>query len=479
MSVEIETVQKEIKNVHLSLPIKESLSEEQINQQKKEARKSRYNNWNGELNEDLFSEMKNHLITSIDIDYDKDDYYQGFIKWDEEGITETSSILDISKERLMDIVDNQKTLSYEEIEEILSIDPNFLVSVMTLVTNNYLINSKLIRTEKLEDPSDFEIIPFLFTHKEERLMLMGRTLLVELRDAQYKKGKYSGSLTKLIQDIESIICQFNLLLVKDVAHKNGHFIEFDDAFQAGNTGLLRGLYKFDVDTGNKFSTYAKWWIKQSVKREDYKNRSTVRLPIYMTDKLIIYYNCEKQLTKEGKGHTFEDVIKRMEINEERSISGREKNNIKKAWLANKTVSLDKDNSPNDNDNNLYMIVSSQQTPTEELVIKNQHYEIVQQKIEESNLTTREKKLIELRFGLNGNIAHTLGEISELFSLSQERVRQIETVAMRKLGKETSKIETKKDREFKQLCKEAKLTPLENDIIQLRKGITDGVKYNYT
>jgi DNA-directed RNA polymerase sigma subunit (sigma70/sigma32) len=51
--------------------------------------------------------------------------------------------------------------------------------------------------------------------------------------------------------------------------------------------------------------------------------------------------------------------------------------------------------------------------------------------------------------------------------------------MRKLGKETSKIETKKDREFKQLCKEAKLTPLENDIIQLRKGITDGVKYNYT
>lgn len=219
----------------------------------------------------------------------------------------------------------------------------------------------------------------------------------------------------------------NLKLVVSIAKQfTGRGVPLMDLIAEGNLGLIKAVDKFDYRRGNRFSTYASWWIRQSVSRSIADQGRTIRLPVHMIELVNKWLRTTRQLTqKYGRRPTTSEVAKEMGVSEDK---------VKRiAKLAQKPTSLETPLSEDDDEYQLLDLLAdiNASSPNDQIDHELQWEEVMKLL---DNLRDREKEILILRFGLNDNIPRTLEEIGEKFGLTRERVRQIEAESISKLRK---------------------------------------------
>jgi len=255
-----------------------------------------------------------------------------------------------------------------------------------------------------------------------------RMYLKEIGKVQLLTGNEESELAQRMAegDIEARrrLAEANLRLVVSIAKRYvGRGMLFLDLIQEGNLGLIKAVEKFDHEKGFKFSTYATWWIRQAITRAIADQARTIRIPVHMVETINKLIRVSRQLLQElGRDPLPEEIAKEMGLSLEKVRE------IQK--IAQEPVSLE---TPigEEEDSHLGDFIPDDDAPAPAeaasfTLLKEQLVEVL------STLTSREEKVLRLRFGLDDGRARTLEEVGKEFQVTRERIRQIEAKALRKL-----------------------------------------------
>ena len=337
-------------------------------------------------------------------------------------------------------------LTVEQIEDIIAYLENSGIDVLRIMNDELTIDDDLVLDadddafaleEEEEEDIDLDAIDFLDgigTEDPVRMYLkeIGTVpLLTAEEELRLAKRKAEGD-----QMAKERLIEANLRLVVSIAKRyTGRGMSFLDLVQEGNLGLIKGVEKFDYTKGYKLSTYATWWIRQSVTRALADQARTIRVPVHMVETINKMSKMQRKLTLElGYEPSVPELASALDISEEKVMEIMQ--------IAREPASLETPIGEED-DSNLGDFVADSNAVTPEgnveSVMLREHIDTLLEDQKE-----RERQVIVLRFGLEDGHPRTLEEVGKEFNVTRERIRQIEAKALRKLR---NPVRSKRIRDF--------------------------------
>ena len=324
--------------------------------------------------------------------------------------------LDLSVERIEQVYDTFESMGIQIITS--ETDPNSIQEIIEDLDD--MPADEMEEEEPLVDPVELAAEFNLDDPVRMYLKEIGQIPLLTVEEEQeLAKRVAEGDTTAKNQLTEA-----NLRLVVSIAKKySGRGLHILDLIQEGNTGLIRAVDKFDYTKGNKFSTYATWWIRQAITRAIADQARTIRVPVHMVEVINKATRCNRKLVQElGREPTLEEIADELNLPIEKIIEANR--------TAADTLSLD---TPvgDEEDTTIGSFVEDDNTPgpadaTSNALLAEALSEIL------NTLTEREADVLRLRFGMYDGKTHTLEEVGQIFGVTRERIRQIENKAIRKL-----------------------------------------------
>ena len=332
-------------------------------------------------------------------------------------------------------------LSVEQMELVYQYLEDKKIDILTIVDDNFNDDDILLEPtdedfeeEENIDLDEVDLLEGIGTEDPVRMYLkeIGTVpLLTAEEELRLAKRKSEGD-----QAAKERLIEANLRLVVSIAKRyTGRGMSFLDLVQEGNLGLIKGVEKFDYDKGFKLSTYATWWIRQSVTRALADQARTIRVPVHMVETINRMSKMQRKLTLElGYEPSTAELAEALEMTEDKVLEIMQ--------IAREPASLETPIGEED-DSNLGDFVKDDKTVTPEQNIESvmlrEHIDILLQDLKE-----REKQVIVLRFGLEDGHPRTLEEVGKEFNVTRERIRQIEAKALRKLR---NPVRSKKIKDF--------------------------------
>ena len=344
----------------------------------------------------------------------------------------------VTQEQIDSLVKKGEERGFLTTSEILYAMPNIERNIVELEETYDLLRERGVEIKEATEFLDTSVKK----EKKQKKILLGKIdpiqmYLKEIGRSSFLSAKEEKELAKRIErgeeDAKDKLALANLRLVVSIAKKyvgRSPNLTLLDLIQEGNLGLFKAVKKFDWRKGYKFSTYATWWIRQAITRALADQARTIRIPVHMIETISKYTKIRKNLLQElGREPLAEEIAAEMGLEVDKV------HHIRK--IAQKAVSLE---TPIGEDKDKQDSILAEFIKDDKTIAPNTEASrnLLKERLDEisSELSERETKILEMRFGLEDGVMHTLEETGAEFGVTRERIRQIQAKAIEKLRKHT-------------------------------------------